>query len=105
MHIYFKRSGGFMGLSLKTDLDTSSLSDEEAQAIEQLLADACFFELPSHLTQESGADRFTYELTVVSEEEEHTVYFSEQNAPDEINLLVRHLTALARRPPPKEPPS
>ena len=33
MHIYFKRSGGFTGILLKADLDTSSLPADEAEAI------------------------------------------------------------------------
>lgn len=99
MHIYFKRSGGFMGMQLSADLDTSSLPPKEAEAIEQMLADARFFDLPTDPAQVSGADRFTYELTVISEEFEHTVYFSEQDAPLEINSLLQQLTILARRPP------
>lgn len=100
MHIYLKRSGGFMGMPLQTDLDTSALPAEEAEAIEQMLVDACFFDLPSDSAQVNAADRFTYEMKVVSEEVEHTVYFSEQNAPVEMTTLVRRLTILARSPAP-----
>ena len=103
MHIYFKRSGGFVGMPLETDLDTSSLPANEAEAIEQLLADVHFFDLPSDPQQISDVDRFTYELKVSSEEVEHTVYFSEQNVPLQINALVRQLTILARRPAPGAP--
>ena len=98
MQIYFKRSGGFMGLSVQTELDTSSLPPDQAEAIENMLVEANFFDLPSDLTQVDTADRFTYELTVVSEDTEHTVCFSEQDAPLEINMLVRHLTLMSRRP-------
>jgi hypothetical protein len=98
MYIYFKRSGGFTGISLKADLDTSSLPLEEAEAIEQILADVNFFELPSDLTDADTIDSFTYELKVIKQEEEHTVCFSEQTAPAEMDRLVRHLTVLARRP-------
>ena len=103
MHIYFKRSGGFTGMPLKADLDTAALPAAEAEAIEQMLADACFFDLPSDPAQVSEVDRFTYELTVVSEEVQHTVYFSEQTTPLEINTLVRQLTILARSPAPAPP--
>ena len=46
MKIYFERSGGFMGLPLKTSLDTAALPGEEAQTLQQMLAEAQFFALP-----------------------------------------------------------
>jgi hypothetical protein len=104
MHIYFKRSGGFMGIPLTANLDTTALPAEEADAIEQMLDEVNFFDLPSDPVNSSGSDRFTYELTVVSEEVEHTVCFSEQNTPAEMDSLVRQLTMLARRPS-DDPPS
>jgi len=100
MHIYLKRSGGFTGAPLQADLDTSSLSADEAEAIEQMLADINFFDLQSDPAPVSGVDRFTYELRVVSGEIEHTVCFPEQNTPLEINTLMRQLIILARRPAP-----
>ena len=99
MHIYFKRSGGFMGIPLTADLDTTALPAEEADAIEQMLDEVNFFSLPSYPDLGGGSDRFTFELTIVNKETKHTVYFSEQNAPAEIDPLVRQLTLLARRPP------
>jgi hypothetical protein len=98
MQIYFKRSGGFMGIPVQTEVDTSSLSADQAEEIENLLDEIKFFDLPSGTpAQTNEADRFTYELKVVRNDTEHTVYFSDQNAPVEFNILVRHLTTLARR--------
>lgn len=98
MVIYFKRSGGFAGMLLQADLDTSLLPADEAKAIEQSLADAKFFDLPSEPDGSDGIDRFTYELRVVGEDTEHTVCFSEEDTPAEIDSLLRQLTLLARRP-------
>ena len=98
MHITIKRSGGFTGIPVQAVVDTSSLPADQAEAIENMLGEAHFFELPSDPAQANEADRFTYELKVVSDEGEHTVTFSEQNAPVAINTLVRHLTILARHP-------
>jgi hypothetical protein len=98
MQIYFKRSGGFMGIPVQGEVDTSSLPADQAEIIESMLDEARFFDLPSAPpAQTSAADRFTYELKVVRNNTEHTVYFSEQDAPMEINTLVRHLTTIARR--------
>lgn len=98
MQITIKRSGGFTGIPVQVEVDTTSLPADQAEAIENMLLDAHFFEIPSDPGQANEVDRFTYELKVISDEVEHTVYFSEQNALVEINTLVRHLTILARRP-------
>jgi len=98
MQIYFKRSGGFMGIPVQGEVDTSSLPADQAEIIESMLDEAQFFDLPSEPpAQTNAADRFTYELKVVRNNTEHTVYFSEQDASVEINTLVRHLTTIARR--------
>jgi hypothetical protein len=104
MQIYFKRSGGFVGRQLQVTLDTSSLPAAEAEIIEQMLMDANFFEMPSGPAEVSGADRFIYELKVVSEESEHTVLISEEEATTELDSLLRQLTVLARRQPARWPP-
>lgn len=99
MRIYLKRSGGFAGMQLQANLDTNMLSAEEEAAIEQLLTDVNFFEMPSEPAAAAGVDQFTYELRVVSGEEEHTICFTEEEAPLEMYSLFRHLTAVARRAP------
>ncbi len=99
MRIYFKRSGGFAGMQLRANLDTASLSDEEAETIEQMLADINFFDLPNEPGAIGGADRFFYELKVVSGEEEHTVCFTDDEPSVKAVALLQHLTMIARRPP------
>ena len=89
MYICIKRSGGFTGIPMQAEVDTSKLPADQAEAIENMLVDADFFELTSDPDQVNEADRFTYELKVVRDEVEHTIYFSEQNAPVEINSPCR----------------
>jgi hypothetical protein len=96
MRITLKRSGGFMGRSLYTQLDTASLPADEADVIEKLLTDLDLQALPSSPHPTMGADRFTYELTVVEDDETRTCYFSDEDTSQEMALLLRHLTRIAR---------
>ena len=98
MQIYFERSGGFMGILLKTSVDTADLATEEAQEIEQALDAAEFFDLPSNLDVQSEADRLIYKLSVVTIDREHTALFTDESAPEELRPLLRQLTLMARQP-------
>jgi hypothetical protein len=97
MQIYFERSGGFMGLQLKTAVDTVQLPAGEAEEWEQSLTAARFFELPSNLDPQSGADRMIYKLTVVTTEQQHTAFFTDEDAPEALRPLLRRLTIMARQ--------
>jgi hypothetical protein len=61
------------------------------------LAEVGFFDLPANLIRERWADSFVYQLTVVTDEKEHTVLCSEENVPEELRPLLRQLTIMARR--------
>ena len=97
MQIYFERSGGFMGLRLKTEVDTTELTIEEAQEWERMLTASGFFDLPSSLETDSGVDRLIYKLTVVTTEKEHTAICTDEDAPEELQPLLRRLTIMARQ--------
>ena len=97
MQIYFERSGGFMGLRLKTAVNTAQLPAVEAEAWEQSLTAARFFELPSNLDPESAADRMIYKLTVVTAEQQHTALCTEEDVPEALRTMLRQLTIMARQ--------
>ncbi len=99
MRIYFERTGGFLGNSLVTAVDMTSLSAEEAQSLQQLIDQTQFFELPTDLDGKGMADAFQYTLTVEDTNRKHTVHTSDEAAPDELQPLIRRLTLLARRSP------
>lgn len=85
-----------MGLHLQTAVDTADLTAEEAAEWEQTLASVEFFNLPSRLDTESGADSFVYKLTIVTAEQEHTALCTDNDAPQELQPLLRRLTIMAR---------
>ncbi|MDD2696209.1 MAG: hypothetical protein PHD58_09815 [Anaerolineales bacterium] len=97
MRITYRRRGGFSGLSQGLRLECDELPPGEAQIIQAALLQARFFELPAHLPAASEArDEFTYQLTVETEQRQHTVEFSDSSTPVELAPLLRLLSARAR---------
>ena len=99
MQIYFARSGGFMGMKLKTAVDTQKLPREEAQEWERVFSDDQFLNLPSVLDNSWGPDAFSYELTVVNESWQHTAVFTDAQVTEDMQPVIRRLTSMARSSP------
>ncbi len=99
MQIYFERNGGFSGLKLKTAVDTTQLPAEEAEEWERVLATNQFLELPPAAEQTSEADQFSYKMTVITSEWQHTAVFTDENASEELQPVLRRLTIMARQSP------
>jgi hypothetical protein len=103
MHIQFERSGGFMGMRVRTSVDTHELPDELAEQFRQALYEADFFQLPDELrANPPGADTFRYRLTVDDGDRTHTVEMEETAAPEPLQPLLRNLTLIARRQKPRK---
>lgn len=97
MRIHFERSGGFLGTTLSTTVDTATLPPEEANELGELLQETHFFELPPFLVDEKGADQLSYRLTVETATQSHTVVTTDEDAPEALQPLLRQLTLMARR--------
>ena len=96
MHIDFTRSGGFAGMRLSCSLDTDQLPDEQATALDHLIDDAAFFELPEKLLPDKPhPDRFEYRVHVDAGEKQHAVTVSDAAAPDSLRPLLNYLTTMA----------
>ena len=98
MKIHFARSGGFAGLRLELSLDTASLDKEDASAMEKLVQEAAFFDLPSgSVHRHTGADKFEYRIRISSSRHsEHVVVVPETAVPASLEPLLTRLCALAR---------
>ena len=94
MRIWFERSGGFAGLRLEGSLDTSSLPEKQAKHLAELLERSHFFDLPLKLKSASGADRFSYKLTVETPSGSHSVEAGEAAVPPELRPLLVWLTRM-----------
>src|SRR5882724_4321793 len=97
MRVHFERSGGFAGLSLGSDFDSTNLSPDQTGELARLVKESCFFEQPGVMNAtQSGADRFHYTVTVDTGEQKHSIEFDEASAPECLRPLVKWLTAAQR---------
>ncbi len=106
MKIYFERSGGFVGRSVSTVVDTNQIPPEQALSLLVKVEDAEFFDLPESISAdlESGPvpDQLCYKVTVEVAGVQHTVETSDTNAPQQLQPLLQELSLFARetsRPP------
>ncbi len=110
MKIYFERSGGFMGRSVSTYVDTNQIPPEQALTLLVKVEDAEFFDLPempdAGLESSIVPDALSYKVTVEVAGVKHTVETSENNAPPQLQPLLQELSQLARQAPrPETPPT
>ena len=94
--ILFERTGGFMGRKISLEVDLQDLPKDQAEALEELLNDADFFELPEDLTSQDIPDGFTYLITAESQRGEHSVRCGDASTPDDLRPLVDELSRRAR---------
>ncbi len=101
MKIYFERSGGFMGRSLSTFVDTNQIPPEQALDLLVKVENAEFFDLPemTGMGLESSVvpDALSYKVTVEVAGVKHTVETSENDAPPQLQPLLHELDQLARQ--------
>jgi len=94
--IFFERTGGFMGRKVTASFDLDDLPEEQAELLNKLLSKSNFFNLPADLTKPSVPDAFTYNITVSSKEQQHSVRCSDTTAPDDLRPLLEELSKQAR---------
>ncbi|HEY9632171.1 MAG TPA: protealysin inhibitor emfourin [Coleofasciculaceae cyanobacterium] len=98
MRMTIERTGGFAGISMTKVVDTTTLPDNEANQLRQLVDAADFFRLPKTITSKSPQpDRFQYQLTLEDKGKQHTVEVGEQAVPGTLRPLLEWLMAAARR--------
>jgi hypothetical protein len=84
MRVHVRRSGGFAGLTLEGDIDTSTLAPEARVRVEQALA-----QLQSSRGRPSSPDRFQYDLTIMTDDgQRREVTLREPDVPDELQPLL-----------------
>ena len=96
--IKFERTGGFAGMRIATDIEKGDLSEEQSQALLDILDALDFPELPEHLIGDSSMpDEFTYTITVEADDWKHTVVTGDSSAPEKMQELLQILNRIARR--------
>ena len=101
MRVQFQVSGGighFPGLAAARTIDADALSEEDRRALQELVEEARFFELPAHAPAPRGAaDYQTYAITIEEGGRKHSAVFSDP-LPPAVKALVDRLRALTSRP-------
>ena len=92
--IFFKRSGGFVGQSMRIQLDLNKLPADDARSLFQLIEQAQFFSLPENFIRRFNPDEYQYTITVESDEICHTVRANDSTLPASLRPLVEQLTSL-----------
>ena len=96
--IKFERTGGFAGMRIAADIEPNQLSDEQNQALVNVLDALDFPGLPEQLMSDSPIpDEFTYTITVEAEDWKHTVVTGDSSAPEKLQELLHMLDRIARK--------
>ena len=96
--IKFERTGGFAGMRIAADIEPNKLSEEQTQALLDVLDALDFPELPEHLVNDSPMpDEFTYTITVEADDWKHTVVTGDSSAPEKMQELLQMLNRIARK--------
>ncbi len=94
--ILYERTGGFMGRKVSLSLNLDELPASQSSALETLLDQADFFNLPENLVSRPMPDEFTYTITVIAKTQHHSVHLSETTVPDSLRSLLDDLSKRAR---------
>jgi hypothetical protein len=96
MRVEVTRTGGFGGLLRPAAvLDTATLPPSEARRVEGLVEAADFFNLRTG-PPGRGADRFTYQVTVLANHRQHTVVATEGAMNGALQELIEYVLSARR---------
>jgi hypothetical protein len=97
------RYGGLTGMVRSASVDLSTVSDADANALEQLVAAA----LPSLTVAqgaqpraEPGADRFEYDVRIETQGDRYELRAGEADIPPSLKPLIARVMELGRHRPP-----
>ncbi|MGE5464570.1 MAG: protealysin inhibitor emfourin [Syntrophothermus sp.] len=94
--INFKRTGGFLGRELDSDIDLNEMPDDDSQELQRMILDTNFFNIPQNLIAPATPDEYEYTVTVDAGNSHHTIHTSDSNAPDSLRPLLEKLSKLAK---------
>lgn len=98
MKIEFSRTGGFAGIRLARDFDTSQLPAAQAKEIQKLVDAARFFEMPEIPTTSARVpDSLEYSLTISVGTQTRAIVVSDPSIPDGLRPLLTYLVSLTKQ--------
>ena len=93
--ITFKKSGGFIGQSVRFELNLNNMPISAVRNITRLVEEAQFFDLPENLIKSFKPDEYLYTITVDAGITNHTVRTNDSTMPSSLRPLVRELSLLS----------
>jgi hypothetical protein len=97
MKITVERSGGFAGMLMRSQVDSSQLSPQDSQELQGLIDAVHFFDLPPQVKiKGAGADRFQFTITVEDGGKRNSVTGSETDLPEGVTALIHRVTMISR---------
>lgn len=87
MKIVCERTGGFAGLTLRAEVDSSELSATESRKMEKLVEGAKPFEQPEK-AKGSMPDQYQYDLTIEDKGRAHSIQTNDTAVSDEMKELI-----------------
>lgn len=90
MKLSFRQTGGFMGLARGCNLDTNTLSQSEAAAIERLVADSEIQQSGDRRSAQ-GNDLTTYEIVIERPDTRVSVKIDDMSLSPQVLPLVEYL--------------
>ncbi len=98
MDIQIIRTGGFTGVTLQADVETSQLEPGERDEVARLFNETAFFSLPEKIEAlPGGYDRFQYEITVHDAGHSHTVTLGDTGMSEALHALANLVLRLGRQ--------
>lgn len=100
MHIRVQRSGGFGNIPRSAEIDTSTLPEEEASELEQLVKQADTPRLAgTRLGPGRLRDAFQYDVTIDEGGTRHTVTAYQGSVPDRLQQVIDRVFRLQKHEP------
>jgi hypothetical protein len=91
MKVLLRQSGGYAGLTIGCELDTASMTGEDAGELRELVERADLPRLEAALPSEGMPDAFTYELTVERPSGILRLAFDDKTKPERLTALLNFL--------------
>ena len=95
MKIRFDQSGGYAGLLRGCEIDSTDLSPEKGEELEQLVKASAISTSGEHLSQ-SSRDLHQYEITIEDGDSKTSVVFDDETLPQSAKPLIGYLKKCAK---------
>ena len=95
MKITFRQSGGYAGLIMGSEINTDSLSAEEAAKLQSLVKQSGILQAQTKQTS-NVADLLNYEITIETKEGIRQVSFDDLSLPESAVPLLEYLQERAK---------